>query len=507
MDQLQRKAESIGSLDSKIAAEIENADDLERDVFEAEEIKDTIIEKTTRLKRYLELNKPSSKTSAVARGTYMPSSASRLPKLSLPKFSGDPIKWQSFWDSFEAAVHANTNLTGVEKLNYLRAQLEDDAARTVSGFALTNPSYEQSVSLLKSRFGKRERIVSAHYQALLDLDAPTNTAHSLRRFLDDIESHIRGLEALKKSKASFGDFLVPVVNNKLPPVVKRSLTRNHTSEEWTIDELTNAINKEVLVLEAGSDTSGDHKHSTVTSSFHTGIRRGHPADKKPVSAKPVCVYCKGYHVSTQCDTVTDTKVRMDVVRKERLCFNCLGQHKASNCNSKIRCKKCHRKHHTSLCETPSSSEQTNTSPQENQSSTQTPLQPTAASFVPAQHIANHLAAAENSVDNSNYSPMCLLKTAVASVRVGHNTVQANILFDEEAQRSFITQSLANQLGSIPHFRENVLISSFGGDISKQHAGVVRVALETNLGDVNILAPQLLPHFTWLSIQMLASFLT
>jgi len=112
--------------------------------------------------------------------------------------------------------------------------LEDDAARIVSEFALTNPSYEQSVSLLKSRFGKREQIISAHYQALLDLDAPTNTAHSLQWFLDDIESHIRGQEALKKSKDSFGDFLVPVVNNTLSLVVKQSLTRNHTSEEWTI---------------------------------------------------------------------------------------------------------------------------------------------------------------------------------------------------------------------------------------------------------------------------------
>ena len=118
---------------------------------------------------------------------------------------------------------------------------------------------------------------------------------------------------------------------------------------------------------------------------------------------------------------------------------------------------------------------------------QIPLQPTAASFVPAQHIANHLAAAENSVDSSNYSPMCLLKTAVASVKVGHNKVQAYVLINEGAQRSFITQSLASQLGSIPHFRQKVLISSFGGDTSKQHAGVVHVTLETNLGDVSISA--------------------
>jgi len=127
---------------------------------------------------------------------------------------------------------------------------------------------------------------------------------------------------------------------------------------------------------------------------------------------------------------------------------------------------------------------TNLSWQENQSSTQTPLQPTAASFVPAQHIANHLAAAENSVDNSNYNPMCLLKTAVASVRVGRNKVQANNFVRRRGSKIHYH---SEQLGSIPHFRENVLISSFGGDISKQHAGVVHVALETNLGDVNISA--------------------
>ena len=106
MEQLQRKEESIGSLDSKIATEIESSEELEQDVFEAEEIMDTFIEKTTRLKCYLEVNKTSSESNT--RSVVQPSYASCLLKLNLPKFSGDPIKWQSFWDSFEAAVHTNT---------------------------------------------------------------------------------------------------------------------------------------------------------------------------------------------------------------------------------------------------------------------------------------------------------------------------------------------------------------------------------------------------------------
>jgi len=127
------KVESIGSLDVKIAAGIESPEDWEQDVYEAEEVKETLIKKTTRLKRYLEINKPSSEINGTG-NVAQSSSASRLPKLNLPMFFRDPIKWQFFWDSFEAVVHTNANLTGMKKFNYLRAQLEGDAARTVSGF-------------------------------------------------------------------------------------------------------------------------------------------------------------------------------------------------------------------------------------------------------------------------------------------------------------------------------------------------------------------------------------
>ena len=61
---------------------------------------------------------------------------SRLPKLSLPIFSGDPLTWQTFWDSFYAAIHANTNLSGIQKFNYLKAQLQGDAARANDGLPL-----------------------------------------------------------------------------------------------------------------------------------------------------------------------------------------------------------------------------------------------------------------------------------------------------------------------------------------------------------------------------------
>ena len=43
----------------------------------------------------------------------------RLPKFSIPLFSGNTLQWQLFRDCFEAAVQNNPSITGVQKLNYL----------------------------------------------------------------------------------------------------------------------------------------------------------------------------------------------------------------------------------------------------------------------------------------------------------------------------------------------------------------------------------------------------
>ena len=41
-----------------------------------------------------------------------------LPKLVIKKFSGSPIMWQQFYDTFEAAVDKNENLSNVQKFTY-----------------------------------------------------------------------------------------------------------------------------------------------------------------------------------------------------------------------------------------------------------------------------------------------------------------------------------------------------------------------------------------------------
>ena len=77
----------------------------------------------------------------------------RLPKVEVVKYSGDPLNWQTFWDCFELAIHLNSNLSGLQKLSYLRAQLEGEAAKVITGLPLTISNYAHAVDLLKGCYG------------------------------------------------------------------------------------------------------------------------------------------------------------------------------------------------------------------------------------------------------------------------------------------------------------------------------------------------------------------
>ena len=65
---------------------------------------------------------PSDEATLPVRGTNV-----NLPKISLLRFNGDPVKWTSFWDSYWAAIHLNTELSEIDKFNYLRSLLEHTA--------------------------------------------------------------------------------------------------------------------------------------------------------------------------------------------------------------------------------------------------------------------------------------------------------------------------------------------------------------------------------------------
>lgn len=93
----------------------------------------------------------------------------RLPKLDLPKFSGEYDEWFPFCDAFRSAIHSNPSLSNGQKLQYLRASTTGDAHKIISLFEIIDENYIVAWDLLNDRYDKRRFIVQSHLASLFEL--------------------------------------------------------------------------------------------------------------------------------------------------------------------------------------------------------------------------------------------------------------------------------------------------------------------------------------------------
>ena len=476
---MEEKINIVKALNNKISSQCE-PENLQREIEDAEEY---VFETEQHIKHILRSRRASVQENNTAnamqtRGKventessfsnpgnqFNSTSLHRLPKLILPEFNGEVTNWQTFWDTFESAIHNNQSLADVQKFTYLRSLLHDTAARCIEGFPLTNNNYRAAVDLLKERFGQTHTIVSSHMQTLLDLPAPRHHIGELENFVDQIETNVRGLEALGQSEQNYGGLLVPIILGKLSSEILRNMTREHGESSWTLDQLRKALHKEVCILQAGQRFQ--KSETRATASFLTRAEprwnstngQRHWPTQFPQKR---CAFCNNPHLSHECRSVTSTSERKDIVKRKRLCFNCLGDHRVSECISKHRCRNCKRKHHTSICDAITTGNVD------------------ATPFKADEHL-------QEAVLHSTCRNDVLLKTAIADVEYHLQIAQANILFDEGAQRSFITEHLAAELALPMQNREFVKLAAFGENMDKgRYFEKGRVYLKTDAGSIPI----------------------
>lgn len=175
-------------------------------------------------------------------------SSVKLPKIDIVSYSGDRLKWNEFWDSFECTIHKNSRLSNIAKFSYLISKLSGEAARVVSGLALSNENYDIAVTCLKERFGNKQEVVDLHYSQIINLQVANNNTHSLRLFLDRIQRHLRSLEVLKQDINQ--DVFVSMVKAKLPQEVLLQLEiMNGADNEWNTVKLIETLRSYVKARE------------------------------------------------------------------------------------------------------------------------------------------------------------------------------------------------------------------------------------------------------------------
>lgn len=376
----------------------------------------------------------------------------RLPKLEITKFTGDCTKWLGFYESFEASIH-KSQLSNIEKFNYLRCYLEGDALNCISGLSLSNENYEEALKLLSNRFGNPQVIINSHMHELLKMKRVYNDRDltALRRLYDDIESHVRSLNSLGIEGKDYGSLLNPIIMERLPHEIKLTVSRNLKQEVWDINKLLELINDELKAREncivpnptvnshrTEKDPSNDmgKKRFDFSHSYEPSSGASLLSESRP---KQKCVFCEGCHWSDKCPVITDVASRKECLKKSNRCFLCFREnHKQNQCQKKKPCFYCRGIHNSALCF------------QKNKKKGDSPGTEKEPSQVTHQ---NHV---------QNNSNNVFLQTADVMLKnpTTDQSVQVQVLFDGGSQRTYISDRARRMLNLNTEITEEINISTF-----------------------------------------------
>ncbi|XP_066930926.1 uncharacterized protein [Clytia hemisphaerica] len=199
-------------------------------------------------------------TASVSSGT----SVSRLPKIELPTFKGDPLKWQGFWDQFKISIHENERINDIDRFNFLKKYLVGEALDSIKGLTLNSDNYKEAIEILCERYGNEQVLISSHMQSLLRIQKirSKDNIKSLRTLYNHVESCVRNLKALKLEAKGYGSLLIPILKEKLPDELKIVISRKFGSSIWTLDLLLTYLNEELRAQENCTNSGGGKAERT-----------------------------------------------------------------------------------------------------------------------------------------------------------------------------------------------------------------------------------------------------
>ena len=406
------------------------------------------------------------------------SSKVRLPRLELPKFKGELTEWQSFWDRFMALVD-DSSIPVISKFSYLLSLLEGEAKSVIQGLALTTSNYPVACTMLKERFGRPERIIFAHIQALLSANVPLKTqgpkyVSSLWKLQDELLIHIRSLKTLGVSGDQYGVFLTPVILSRLPHDIRMEWSREGSGHESDLNWLLNFLQKEIERRER-SETFKDVSTGKVDTRIADSEKRKMSSASALQTSSEVglgqfrCGFCNKRHKSEKCWDVLklSSADREERIRGARLCFKCLGKgHVSRGCRHK--CTKCNGNHNILCC---SKTEANSVKDSDKQLCDPIPTEVVSPPGDDSVSYVNHVGMAHSKprLSQNLLSQTCsVLQTA--KVRVFGETGlsrEATVLFDTGSDRSYVSSNFVGRIKPKWVSSEPISYSAFGGGKSNK----------------------------------------
>lgn len=270
----------------------------------------------------------------------------KLPKLTISKFNGTYMDWSRFWSQFEESVE-KSGLATVTKFSYLKELLDSKVRREVEALPFTPEGYNRAKAILTEKYGKESEIVKAYGKEILDLPYISSTnPRKIKEFSEKLTYCVQSLETLKKLDEVKG--LVAMTLDKLPAIRGDLVRSDNQWESWDFCQLAEALR--LWLRRHPVDSQQEHENEQNTKRRE---RRANMFNTRREEYNPRgYIYCDSDdHKAIKCTKITAVSDRKQILSKKRLCFNCaVGSHRAAQCQSKISCQNCGKRHHTSLCD-------------------------------------------------------------------------------------------------------------------------------------------------------------
>ena len=277
--------------------------------------------------------------------------------------------------------------------------LKGDAAQIVSSLLVTDANYDIAKRKLEERYNNKRSIVKAHLAAIHALPVvKKESSVELRKLLESTNEHVQALEAL----------MLPV---------------NHWDAiflYWLLEKLDAESRKQFELAHPGTSSPKTTPRKVHQEAYSSTVEHSASCQMKE---------CSGSHSISQCDRYKQlgTREKKAVVRKLKLCMNCLGRHFVADCPSKFSCRTCNGRHHTWL------------------------------------HFDRAVEQQSGVTSGATFSgPSVLLSTAMVGIDdTAGKTLMFRALLDSGSQTSFITADAASKL-NLARSTVDVKISGIGG---------------------------------------------
>ena len=271
---------------------------------------------------------------------------SRLPKLKLAEFSGDPLEWPEWSQLFQATVHA-ANIDDSVKMNHLKTMVTGKAKEAIAGLGYTAEMYNVAWNVLVRNFGKPQMVVNAQLKRIYSFPPmkPYDGA-ALIKFARIVSSCVNVLTQFNYVGDLNSEGVLGSATRKLTLDMKTKWL-THVKQmnlyqpglavfsEW-LNDIADVQDELLLSSNPNADRAkSNYKEKAKGSTFATSTTN--TASDNPKYQRE-CVLKDGKHPIWKCEKFKKMNVeeRGQKAKELKLCFKCLSDaHQMRNCSGRL----------------------------------------------------------------------------------------------------------------------------------------------------------------------------